>query len=360
MNNSIELGGVKFGLGSFHTNVIDEFESSKVTIITSKGTRRRFLDKFLMAHKIKAIDILDGCLENPTLDSCEHISKLLDFEQTSKIIAIGGGSVLDTAKVVSLVDKTYSFQDVKQIIVRGESLDSFKNIPIIAVPTTAGTGSEVTCWSTVWDPENFKKYSIASQSIYPIKAFCDPLLTLSLPLETTVSTSLDALSHAFESIWNKNANNDNRSYALKAIELILNNLEPLTKDLKNLRFRSNIMLGALYAGVAMSQTKTSVAHALSYYLTLRKNIPHGYSCGFTLPHILNIYLQQEGEVYLKYSHLERLKKLFKILNVSTSVKDYGVTFEEFNEFFAAGSNYDRMQNSLIDLSKLRSELEQTL
>jgi phosphonate metabolism-associated iron-containing alcohol dehydrogenase len=349
---------VQIGSGVLE-NVSREFENADISIITSRGTRKRFLDAFLEKHSLDPIAIIDGCIENPTFESCREIYSSIDFDRTERFLAIGGGSVLDAAKAVSLFDSSRSFNSVEEAIRKGEGIEAFNLVPLVAIPTTAGTGSEVTSWGSIWDNQELKKYSISNEALYPVRAYCDPDLTLSLPLATTLATALDALSHSFESIWNRNASDETQRYALKAIELLLTHLESLCRDLNNIELRSHIMSAALQAGLAFSNTKTSVAHALSYYLTLRKGIPHGRACSFSLPHILKVYLEEDGERSLNADHLARLNQMFDALNISTLPKDYGIAYSEFDDFFRAGTQSERMQNSLISLPRLRAEMEST-
>lgn len=343
------------GVGVFN-QIVDEFDGEKVILITTEGTRGRFLDAFLAENNLKPQLILDQCVENPTFDSCRALYSNIDFKNATKIVAVGGGSVLDAAKVVSIFNDTCSFDAVEDAIKQGKDLSEFTYIPMVAVPTTAGTGSEVTCWGTVWDDIGLKKYSISNPKLYPEKAYCDPQLTLTLPWETTLSTALDALSHALESIWNNNATDRTRGYAIKAVDLILDNLVPLSNNLDSIELRAKIMSAALNAGLGFSNTKTSVAHALSYYLTLNKNIPHGMACSFSLPHILQVYLEDHSDGVLNQQHLTRIENLYSTLNISTSPSAYGISRSEFDAFFDAGTQSDRMKNSLVNLPRLQSAL----
>ncbi len=347
---------VRFGCGMFEESIEQIFERGRVTIITTRGTRTRFLDTLLAKKRLTPDAILDSCIENPTFDSCAALHHEIDFARADQLLAIGGGSVLDAAKAVSVHAGAGGFESVEAAVRRGEGLDGFELLPITAVPTTAGTGSEVTCWGSIWDDRGLEKYSISDLRLYPALAICDPTLTLTLPRETTVATALDALSHAFESIWNRNATKASRGDALAAIDLILTHLLPLTRDLANLELRTKLMRAALRAGLAFSQTKTSVAHALSYYLTLRKDVPHGRACSFSLPWILRVYLGEHGGGTLDETHLERLEALFEALEISTRPADYGVSEAEFDTFFEAATRSERMRNGVVDLTRLRSEL----
>ncbi|HEX7923744.1 MAG TPA: iron-containing alcohol dehydrogenase, partial [Bradyrhizobium sp.] len=140
-------------------------------------------------------------------------------KQPEVIVALGGGSVIDSAKVFAAAGG--DFATVKAYLETQQGAERFSAIPIIAVPTTAGTGSEVTCWGTVWDEANGKKYSLARPSLYPTHAVIDPRLMLGKPQLLTISTGLDALSHALESIWNVNNNPVSANHAVAAARGVL-------------------------------------------------------------------------------------------------------------------------------------------
>ena len=144
-------------------------------------------------------------------------------------MALGGGSVMDAAKVLAAADG--DFDKVRRHLETGAGGEALGRIPIIAIPTTAGTGSEVTSWATVWDTTAKKKYSLSRPNLYPEVALVDPALTLGLPRSVTVSTGLDALSHALESIWNVNANPVSSALAEVAAREVLEALPLLADDL---------------------------------------------------------------------------------------------------------------------------------
>ena len=200
------------------------------------------------------------------------------------IVALGGGSVIDTAKVLAAAGG--DFAAVARYLETGQGGAALHPTPIIAVPTTAGTGSEVTSWSTVWDAAGGKKHSLALPGLYPEVALIDPELMLAKPRGLTIATGLDALSHALESLWNKNANPVSMTFAVSAARDILAVLPALADDLGNLELRSRMARAALSAGLAFSNTKTAIAHSISYPITLRHGVPHGIACSFTLPRIM--------------------------------------------------------------------------
>ena len=227
------------------------------------------------------------------------------------------------------------------------------NIPIYAIPTTSGTSSELTHWATIWDNENFIKHSLSDESLYPKIAFYDPHLTLSLPRETTIHTALDALSHSFESIWNKSANPISTHYALVAIEIILRDLGDLAQNLDLLPLRTSIMQASMYAGLAFSNTQTALAHALSYPLTMRFSTSHGLACSFSLPLLLECLPPSKArDLLLPFQ--ARLLGLFEKLEISTNPKDYGLDSAFVEEIFATLN--PRAKNGIFDIEGVKNAL----
>lgn len=200
------------------------------------------------------------------------------------IVALGGGSVIDSAKVFAAA--TGDFEKVRTYLETQKGAEKLSATPIIAVPTTAGTGSEVTCWGTVWDEASCKKYSLARPNLYPTHAVIDPVLMAGKSRQLTISTGLDALSHSLESLWNVNSNPVSANHAVFAARKTLDVLPKLARDLGNIELRSQMAMAALFAGLAFSNTKTAVAHSLSYPITLRHGVQHGVACSFSLPMIL--------------------------------------------------------------------------
>jgi len=208
---------------------------------------------------------------------------------------------------------------------------------LIAAPTTAGTGSEVTPWATIWDSASLKKYSLHLDCTWPTVAIIDPQLMLTVPAGVTVSTGLDALSHALESIWNVNANPVSDTFAISAIEDILECLPRLRRDLGNQELRSRMALAALKAGLAFSNTKTALAHSISYEMTLHHGLPHGIACSFTLPLVLGLAwghdaardrtLQRVFGTDLQQAQAQ-LRDFLHSLDVKTEFADYGVNATE--------------------------------
>ncbi len=158
-------------------------------------------------------------------------------------------------------------------------------LPLIAVPTTAGTGSEVTPWATLWDRSSDapKKYSLHVDETWPEAALVDPALTRSAPAGVTRNSALDALSHALESIWNVNHNPVSDALAVAAARGVIATLPALLAAADAEDQRIAMSRASLMAGLAFSNTRTALAHSVSYEMTLRHGLPHGLACSFTLP-----------------------------------------------------------------------------
>ena len=269
------------------------------------------------------------------------------------IVAVGGGSAIDTAKALMVGTASGRFDELVALLATGKPFSPACIKPLIAVPTTAGTGSEVTPWATIWDSGNQKKYSLHLDQTWPEAAVIDPELMLSVPAGTTVSTGLDALSHALESIWNVNANPVSDTFAVSAVQDIFECLPALSKDLANLELRERMALAALKAGMAFSNTKTALAHSISYEMTLRHGLAHGIACSFTLPIVLQKAWAKSPDRDVTLQRLfgpdlgqgmKRLREFLTGLGVKTDFADYGVADAEASAMIARAMEGARGKN----------------
>jgi alcohol dehydrogenase len=196
---------------------------------------------------------------------------------------------------------------------------------VITIPTTAGTGAEVTPFATIWDFRQRKKYSLTGNDLFPIKAVLDPALTLDLPELLTVSSGLDAISHALESIWNENANPVSIGLATQSLVISLRTLPELKNNPTDMEGRATMMESSLLAGMAISQTRTALAHSISYPLTLAFDLPHGIACSFTLPAILRFNAETDDgrlkqlATHLGYTSIDELADVLKDLLMDLGV-----------------------------------------
>ncbi|QTB98777.1 iron-containing alcohol dehydrogenase [Alcaligenes sp. SORT26] len=314
--------------------------NKKVTLVTFPEARALGLIahiQTLLGDSL--IHIVEDVQPNPDVSYLKDVYETF-WQQAGDsdiVLAVGGGSAIDTAKALIVGTQTGSFQELLELLATGKAFTPVATKSLIAVPTTAGTGSEVTPWATIWDQQAQKKYSLHLEQTWPSVAIIDPELMLTVPEKVTVSTGLDALSHALESIWNVNANPISDTFAISAIEDILVYLPLLQKDLGNITLRSKMALAALKAGMAFSNTKTALAHSISYEMTLRHGLPHGIACSFTLPYVLGLAWGCEPSRDQVFEKLfgpdriqaqENLRAFLLSVGVKTEFQDYGVQAQE--------------------------------
>jgi len=201
------------------------------------------------------------------------------------LIAVGGGTTLDLAKVLRCRPVDGQFEPLAATLRGVLPWPAMHKAPLWLLPTTAGTGSEVTRWATVWDTEAEPacKRSLDEPWAYAERAFIDPALTLSCPFEVTRDTALDTLAHALEALWNRHANPASSRLAVAAARGVIRYLPALLDCPHDVALRTELSLAALQAGMAFSQTRTALAHALSYDLTLQQGVSHGLACALWLP-----------------------------------------------------------------------------
>jgi len=259
----------------------------RIALITTPG----FTKRGVVAHLEKALGdrlaiVCDTVQPNPDIDAIDITAERLRHVAPDCLIGLGGGSSLDTAKALARILTQPEETTLSGHLRKGLPFENERALPVITVPTTAGTGAEVTPFATVWDFQERKKHSLTGNDLFPIKAILDPTLTLCLPESLTISSGLDAISHAFESVWNKNANPVSIGLATQSLTISLKTLPELKKRPHDLANRSAMMSASLLAGMAISQTRTALAHSISYPLTLGFGLPHGIACSFTLPELL--------------------------------------------------------------------------
>jgi len=357
-NNLVEI---HFGSGIIDN--LPDFVLGKAVLVTTPGTTRRGISrKISKLLNSSLVALFDKVEPNPTFETITDAYIELKQVEYDLIIAVGGGSVLDTAKGVTALDVCGSDEGLKKYLKDGFNIPKdFDPKPVIAIPTTAGTGSEVTMWATIWDMEEKKKYSLSHPKLYPEIALLDPELTLSLPEKETIYSGLDALSHAMEAIWNKNHNPISDMLALKAISLIYTHLPLLCNDLNNLDLRSYLLYASLLAGLAFSNTKTALAHAISYPLTAHFGIPHGLACSLPLLHLLkfngtrnlerveNIAKALNTEKKL-HAMIKALENFFRAIGISPYLSKYGVNRDQVHLIMKTGLISERAKNNIVNVN----------
>lgn len=261
-------------------------------LVTTAGATRRGLTARLQQQlgDDHALLVCDSITPNPTLDELDSLTAAHAGKSIVGIVSVGGGSALDAAKVLSVTLLACQDTPLARCFRDGAAQSWSARLPVVAVPTTSGTGSEVTPFATVWDDVRKKKYSVAGDLLFPVLAVLDPGLTLTLPARETLYTALDATSHALESLWNRNRTPISEAFAWQALQLVVEHLPVVLDAPDNLDAREGMQRASLLAGLAISQTRTALAHSISYPLTSRYQVPHGLACSFTLRAILEQYL----------------------------------------------------------------------
>jgi phosphonate metabolism-associated iron-containing alcohol dehydrogenase len=222
------------------------------------------------------------------LQVCQQLWPLWATHPDAALLAMGGGTTLDLAKLARFELNDLS---LAPSVWRANKLPAdHKRHTLWCAPTTSGTGSEVTPWATLWDldAQPAVKRSWSCVQGFADQAWVDPNLTLTCPEGLTRDTALDTLAHALESIWNHHANAITRPLAVRSARIVLQTLPALMNQPQDQDLREQMSQASLLAGLAMSQTQTALAHALSYDLTLKENLPHGHACAVWLPMVLDI------------------------------------------------------------------------
>lgn len=300
--------------------VIHEIQAKRVCIVYDKGIKSAGIADKIIAPVEKAgikVTHFTGVHPNPSIENVEEGYKVAAVADADAIIAIGGGSSMDCAKAINiLLTNPGSIKDYE-----GRGKVKNKTKPLIAIPTTAGTGSEVTAFTIITDTERQRKMIIAGENCGADIALVDPALTIGLPPAITAATGMDALTHAIEAFVSKNASIPSNIHALKAMELIVGNLEEAVKNGTNLKARGNMMLGSLLAGIAFNQAGLGLAHAIAHPLGSHFGVAHGVANAIGLPYVVNY---NSGLESVKEKHME----IASAMNIDTEKKSVDVISEE--------------------------------
>ena len=258
-------------------------------IVTDSGITRNSLTKPLEDILKKcgiAYIIYDKTQPNPTVHNVEEALKIYLQNNCDSLIAIGGGSSMDCAKALGarLVYPKRSLGQLKGILRVMRTLP-----PLIAIPTTAGTGSEVTLAAIITDSEKQHKYALMSFPLIPRYAVLDAVLTYSLPPHLTATTGIDALTHATEAYIGRSTTKETRRLALEAAKLIFENIENAYNDGHNRIARENMLFAAYKAGIAFSKSYVGYIHAVAHSLGGTYGTPHGLANAVIMPYVLEAY-----------------------------------------------------------------------
>ena len=275
---------VKFGDNLFWDFLKKGIDDSNILVLLSLGSKYREFDQKIRNISSKRLKF-QFVSQEPDVEMLDYFCGELKKLNIETVIAVGGGSVIDTAKIISLMlsNNIYNSSDLIRL-----SKENFleEKIKVIAVPTTAGTGAEATPFSTIWDFQKEKKFSCLASDFSKREIILDPQLTISLPFLQTVSSGLDAICQNLESMWSLKSNSDVKKIAGEGIILGMKNLIKSTKNPENLDFRRNLLVASYLSGVSISISETTLCHSISYPLTYKFNVPHGLACSFSLLEVL--------------------------------------------------------------------------
>ncbi|WP_042346961.1 iron-containing alcohol dehydrogenase [Bacillus massiliigorillae] len=287
---------ITYGLGAINQlrPIIEQQDFKSALIITDRG----IIQTGLVEQIISQLDNIQYAVfgetkPNPTVTNCNEAVKTLSEIKADVVVAMGGGSSIDVAKAVCLLATNEgAIQDY-------EGIDTCSNdlLPLIAIPTTAGTASEVTTFAVITDEERQNKFTIGGIRLAPKWALVDPLVTQTLPPHITAATGLDALVHAIESYTSKLANPISKALAREAIRRISANLRQAVYNGDNIVARDNMLMGSLLAGLAFNNTRLGNCHALSHPVSAIYDVPHGVANSILIPHIMEFNMLAVPELF---------------------------------------------------------------
>ena len=272
--------------------------AKRVLLVTSKSVRPQ-LESLVDALKKAGLEIVESKFipAEPTLNFFEATLAEVRAAKVDSVLAIGGGSVIDVAKLFAALSE--SSQKISEVF--GINLLTSRKLTLVCLPTTAGTGAEVSPNAILLDEASELKKGVVSPYLVADAAFVDPLLTVNVPADITAATGLDALTHCIEAYANKFAHPIVDNYALRGIELISKNLVTAVRDGKNLEARAALALGSLYGGLCLGPVNTAAVHALAYPLGGKYRIAHGVSNALLLPHVLRFNFSAAPERHAEIS-----------------------------------------------------------
>lgn len=331
--------------------------AKKIQFLTWRSSER--LEEMCSRLKAACREVRVNVFEasNPTMGQLFQIYlETRDFHPDA-IVAIGGGSVMDVSKSLCCISgcDLKSTDDLRRMILSGRY--PVPEIRWIGVPTTSGTGSEVTCWATIWDPDMDAKRSVENHDNYAYAALVDPELAKSMPVRLAVSSALDACAHAVESYWSRNSNCVSRAAALEAIRLIMDHIDDLPDG--DLEARDAMSKGSMLAGLAFSNTKTTACHSISYPLTMFYHIPHGAAVSLLLGPVFRMNsgcIREIGPLLAALGVRDgdelqnRITGLMRRVGIPASLNGWGVEYSDLPRLAELGITKGRADNNPVRIT----------
>lgn len=280
----------------------------KIMIVTGKSSSKKTgaLDKVIDSLKMENLQyvIFDKVESDPSVDTVELGTSIAKEEKIDVIVALGGGSPLDAAKGISIM-----LTNSGSIVDYEKKQPEIPGVPVVAVPTTAGTGSEVSKFIVITDTRRKVKMLIGGEALIPKVAILDGELTLMVPPDVTAATGMDALTHAIEAYISKKAQPATGVQALSAIKLISENLAKAVQNGENMDARNNMLFAQMQAGLAFSNASVALVHAMSRPLGAYFGVPHGLANAILLPRVME---------YNRAACAEKFKDIAETMGENTS------------------------------------------
>lgn len=363
---------LKYGGLNQLSDLKDIYAGKKILLVTGKSSYEKSGAKKIVTHHLAGEQVVQfvDFSTNPKISDAIEGAKLAKKNKIELIIAVGGGSVLDIAKLI----KAFYAADGNEIeLAKGKNKVQDPKIPIVAVPTTAGSGSEATHFAVVYIGSD--KFSLAADCLLPDVVILDGSLVESGDNYLKACNALDAMAQAIESYWAVGGTDESRKYAVAALKLGWGRMMNYTASDCDSTDTQKMLEAANFAGKAINISKTTAAHAWSYAFTGAYNIPHGHAVWLTLPAIYRLHSIEKSMTSLNSSHKKKMKKLHELLGldvsqdfelqlcnhlkkigIESSMEQLGIVESQARFNLSMQVNTERMGNNPLDLSSYTQEI----
>ena len=348
--------------------IIAKEKSQKVVVFSDEGIKATGLLDILTKQLDETgvqYHVFTDCKPEPSYLQVEAVVDMVQGQECDLIIGLGGGSVMDAAKLASVLKGApYTIKDLLNNPTQAE-----KKVKTVMIPTTCGTGSEATCNAIVAIPEEKSKKGIVNDNMIPDYVILDAQMIAKLPKAIVAATGVDALAHVVECFTSKKATPFSDCYALEGAKLIFANIREAYNNPDNMDAKNKMLIGAYYGGIAITGSGTTAVHALSYPLGGKFHIAHGVSNAILFAHVMKFnkdacaerlavlcdainptYAEKTVEEKADYV-IDQIADIVKVTNIPTDLTQYGVTMDDLDFLVTAGSQQQRLLvNNMKELS----------
>lgn len=348
---------IKFGEGLIGDlrMLLKDYEGLSFVLVSGQSQEKNGVLEIIQSQiSNQIVDTIIGIEENPTVENVDEIINTVVESEADALIGIGGGSVMDATKVAAIGAKMHL--SAREVLDTTERM----RLPLILIPTTSGSSSEVTSSAVISDPSIERKIPINGREVFADLAIVDPELTYTLPQSVTAISGIDIICHAFDAIGNNKHNPYSDALAVEALKLAFKHLKPVYLKEEYREGRHALSLATMLVGQAFSQTGTSGSHAVSYYLTAHFGIPHGEACALTadLWYKLNSKMDSRlvdiskslgfRDVDAMLSHFNQLKK---DIGLRTTFEELGISKKHLRDIARDALLQNNMNNSMVQLNE---------